>query len=97
MYHTYVKTYHCAERQHLSDRLLRPLESDYERVELNREQHRNILSRFEHLEKVLEKAEETIEKQNRITDRLTKELKKMKSTHQLLSSPDSTAGVGSTA
>jgi hypothetical protein len=58
---------------------------------LDREQRRNILGRFECLDRALEKAEGTIERQNRITDKLTKELKKMKSTHQMLSSSESTA------
>lgn len=63
------------------------LESDDETVTLDREQRRRILERFEKLEKELK----DLKKENR---RLTEEIKKLKSTPQMLSSSDKTAEAG---
>ena len=61
---------------------------------LCRDPRRKILERYQRLEKALKKADETIEKQNRIVEKRTKELKRMKSKPEMLSSSDATAEAG---
>lgn len=81
----YVGTYYLPERQQLSNRSMKLLESDDEAVTLNRGQRRQLIERYSELEKELSRAAETLGKQNKTMAKFARELKKIKRASALCS------------